>query len=150
MSWHVLVAFAYGLMLAATTMLAWASGNRGFKVISALVAIPYLVSVGAFFHIGPKAEAWFDLPSFFVLSILMLWSAFHFGSRTAYFLFGTYVASLCVVAASFFSDTQGNQLYFWLLNALFVVRMLAVGGVSIGALARGHSGAGRHRTHGLA
>lgn len=150
MSWHVTVAIAYGLMLTATTALAWLSGARGLRTLSTLVALPYVVSVGTFFHLGPRSEPWFDLVSFFVMGVLMLFSAFHFSSRLAYFLFSTYIMSLCIVAASFFSDTAGDGVYFWCLNVTFVARMLAIGGISIGALARGNTGARRHRSRRLA
>lgn len=144
MSWHALVSIVFGLFLAITTTLAWFSGVKGIKLISSLVAVPYAVSVLSYFGVGPGDEPWFDLVSFAATGSLMAICGAFYGGRLPYILFVTYILSLCVVAAAFFSDTQGSGLYFPAINALFVVRMLVVGGVAVHALGRRNA---RYRSH---
>lgn len=141
----------YGLMIGASLLLGWASGDTIIRKASWLMLIGW-----AFANISVQllgfGGAPLVVPAFNALiAVLIGMLGYKHRSTFCFYLVLLYLAQEIVAVVGFATHNQGTNLYYVLENGVFIARMFVVGGWSVARMAvrsRGEHGGVRHRVSG--
>lgn len=145
-----MVTLFYGGLLALALLLVWRSKDDGLQKLGAWVAVDWLLSNLSYELFGRELDPWV-MPicgAFIALGVAR--AAVKYRSYVGWATLVTYIADAMVSVAAFASHTQGDTGYYSVLNVIFVLRLMIVGGAGAGVLVtRLRLGGARALAHGV-
>jgi len=124
------VSFYYAMAVALTLVLAWAADNHVYQKLAMLLLFDWASTNVAVNYMGFE-RAPMVIPSLdAVTAILVAMVGFASGSQTALVVFCLYGAVGLAHVVGFASYNQGTYTYYAILNVLFLLQLVTVGGPS--------------------
>jgi hypothetical protein len=124
----------YGVILGSALFMTWRSGDEAMQKTCAWLLVDWVGANLAYEMLGASYAPW-ATPTISALICVPIGNlALRFKSYPAWSIVGLMVGSLAVSVGAFAGHWQGGYNYFAVLNVLFVLRAVVLGGAA-GALA---------------